>query len=147
MQLHRHKLVRGQRPLFRQSVVVVVGNYEIAARFTRALRLGTHPGVHDPRRNRSAPKFERERIPHPRARRSGVQFARAAACLNMESGMSKSTFRVGMTAASLFTSAMVHAQDSWSTRAEAGFVAAHGNSSTETANAKIEIIREINKWK
>jgi putative salt-induced outer membrane protein len=61
--------------------------------------------------------------------------------------MSKSTFGVGMLAASLFASGTVHAQNSWSTRAETGFVAAHGNSSTETANAKIEMIREINKWK
>jgi putative salt-induced outer membrane protein len=52
-----------------------------------------------------------------------------------------------MTAALLFVSGTVHAQDAWSTRGEAGFVAARGNSSTETANAKIEIIREINKWK
>jgi putative salt-induced outer membrane protein len=52
-----------------------------------------------------------------------------------------------MTVAALFASRMAHAQDSWSTRAEAGFVSAHGNSSTETANAKIEIVREIHKWK
>jgi putative salt-induced outer membrane protein len=54
---------------------------------------------------------------------------------------------MGMTAAVLFASGTVYAQDSWSTRAEAGFVSAHGNSSTETANAKIEIIREVNRWK
>jgi putative salt-induced outer membrane protein len=52
-----------------------------------------------------------------------------------------------MAAALLFASGSVQAQDAWSTRAEAGFVAARGNSSTATANAKIEIIREINKWK
>jgi putative salt-induced outer membrane protein len=52
-----------------------------------------------------------------------------------------------MPAALLLSSGMVHAQDAWSTRAEAGFVAAHSNSSTETANTKMEIIREINRWK
>jgi putative salt-induced outer membrane protein len=54
---------------------------------------------------------------------------------------------MAITVALLFASGALHAQDSWSTRAEAGFVAAHGNSSAETANAKIEIIREIHKWK
>ncbi len=39
------------------------------------------------------------------------------------------------------------AQDAWSTRSELGFVAARGNTSAETGNAKVEIVREINKWK
>jgi putative salt-induced outer membrane protein len=47
----------------------------------------------------------------------------------------------------LLASATVNAQDTWSTRSEIGFVAARGNSSTETANAKVEIVREVNKWK
>lgn len=61
--------------------------------------------------------------------------------------MSKATFRSGAAVALLFASAIVHAQDTWATRAEMGFVAARGNSSTETANAKVEIVREIDKWK
>jgi putative salt-induced outer membrane protein len=61
--------------------------------------------------------------------------------------MSKSTFSVGIAAVLLFASGVVRAQDAWSTRAEAGFVAAHGNGDTETANAKVEIVREVNKWK
>jgi putative salt-induced outer membrane protein len=51
------------------------------------------------------------------------------------------------TTALLLAIGNARAQDSWSTRNEVGFVAARGNSSAETANAKIEIIREINKWK
>jgi putative salt-induced outer membrane protein len=47
-------------------------------------------------------------------------------------------------------SAGVQAQNSivnWTTRAEAGFVAARGNTVTETANAKFEIARETQNWK
>jgi len=55
--------------------------------------------------------------------------------------MSNSILRSGATLALLFASGIVHAQDTWSTRAEMGFVAARGNSSTETANAKVEIAR------
>jgi putative salt-induced outer membrane protein len=43
--------------------------------------------------------------------------------------------------------AKVFAQAAWSSRSEAGFVAARGNTSTETANLKFEIVREQNKWK
>jgi putative salt-induced outer membrane protein len=35
----------------------------------------------------------------------------------------------------------------WATRAEAGFVAARGNTVTETANAKFQISRETQDWK
>lgn len=41
--------------------------------------------------------------------------------------------------------ACAHAQ--WSSRSEAGFVAARGNTTTETANAKLEIVRELERWK
>jgi len=61
--------------------------------------------------------------------------------------MSKSTVAVLATVALLLTGGLARAQDSWSTRDEVGFVAARGNSDAETANAKIEVIREINKWK
>jgi putative salt-induced outer membrane protein len=45
----------------------------------------------------------------------------------------------------LAASASVHA--AWSSRSEVGFVAARGNTSTETANARFEIMREVEKWK
>ena len=61
--------------------------------------------------------------------------------------MSKSTVATLATVALLLGSGMARAQDSWSTRDEIGFVAARGNSDAETANAKIEVVREINKWK
>lgn len=45
-------------------------------------------------------------------------------------------------------SGAVKAQNAeWTTRAEAGFVAARGNTVTETANAKFEITRETESWK
>ena len=61
--------------------------------------------------------------------------------------MRKSTIGVLATPALLLVSTAAHSQDAWSTRNEIGFVAAHGNSDAETANAKIEVVREINKWK
>lgn len=61
--------------------------------------------------------------------------------------MSKSSVASLATAALLLATDSASAQDSWSTRDEIGFVAARGNSDAETANAKIEVIREINKWK
>jgi hypothetical protein len=60
----------------------------------------------------------------------------------MESGMSKTTCWSGATLVLLFPSGIIHAQDTESARAEMGFVAARGNSSTETANAKIEMCDE-----
>lgn len=60
--------------------------------------------------------------------------------------MRKSIVGVVMTLA-IFMTKEVIAQDAWSTRSEIGFVAARGNTSTETGNAKVEIVREINKWK
>jgi putative salt-induced outer membrane protein len=39
------------------------------------------------------------------------------------------------------------AEVEWSTRSEIGFVAARGNTSTETANAKLELARETDRWK
>lgn len=47
----------------------------------------------------------------------------------------------------LLGGAPLHAQAAWSTRSEAGFVAARGNTSTETANLKFEIVREADKWR
>ena len=47
----------------------------------------------------------------------------------------------------LLASAAATAQDSWATRSELGFVAARGNSESDSANAKIQIVREKNKWK
>jgi putative salt-induced outer membrane protein len=44
-------------------------------------------------------------------------------------------------------SAAARAQDSWSTRSELGFVASRGNTSAETGNAKIQVIREVKRWK
>jgi len=44
-------------------------------------------------------------------------------------------------------SAGARAQDSWSTRSELGFVASRGNTSAETGNAKIQVIREVKRWK
>jgi putative salt-induced outer membrane protein len=61
--------------------------------------------------------------------------------------MRKTTVGVLATLALLLVSATAGAQDAWSTRNEFGFVAARGNSSAATANAKIEVIREISKWK
>jgi putative salt-induced outer membrane protein len=43
--------------------------------------------------------------------------------------------------------APLKAQAAWSTRSEAGFVAARGNTATETANVKFEIVREERRWK
>jgi putative salt-induced outer membrane protein len=43
--------------------------------------------------------------------------------------------------------APLRAQPGWSTRGEAGFVAARGNTSTQSANLKFEIVRESHKWK
>ena len=45
----------------------------------------------------------------------------------------------------LAASGSAHAD--WQSRSEAGFVAARGNTSTETANAKFEIVREADRWK
>ena len=39
------------------------------------------------------------------------------------------------------------AEAEWSTRSEIGFVAARGNTSTETANAKLELMHEVGTWK
>jgi putative salt-induced outer membrane protein len=50
-------------------------------------------------------------------------------------------------ALTLLVSAAASAQDSWTARSELGFVAARGNSSTDSANAKVEIVREVNRWK
>lgn len=47
----------------------------------------------------------------------------------------------------LLGSATASAQDSWATRSELGFVAARGNTSTDSANAKVQIVREKNRWK
>ena len=47
----------------------------------------------------------------------------------------------------LFASVAARADDSWSTRSELGFVASRGNTSAQTGNAKIQVIREINRWK
>jgi putative salt-induced outer membrane protein len=47
----------------------------------------------------------------------------------------------------MLASAATAAQDSWSTRAELGFVASRGNTSAETGNAKAQIVREVNRWK
>ena len=46
-----------------------------------------------------------------------------------------------------FASTGAHADDSWSTRSELGFVASRGNTSTQTGNAKIQVVREVNRWK
>jgi putative salt-induced outer membrane protein len=54
---------------------------------------------------------------------------------------------VTLVAFGVFASAAAVAQDSWSTRSELGFVAARGNTSTETGNAKIQVIREVKRWK
>ena len=43
--------------------------------------------------------------------------------------------------------APARAQAAWSSRSELGFVAARGNTSTESANAKFEIVRDSHKWK
>ena len=53
----------------------------------------------------------------------------------------------------LFPSALVlslfsvTAHADWSSQGEIGFVAARGNTATETANAKFQIVRESEKWK
>jgi putative salt-induced outer membrane protein len=60
--------------------------------------------------------------------------------------MRKSIVGVVMTLGIFVTKGAI-AQDAWSTRSELGFVAARGNTSAETGNAKVEIVREINKWK
>jgi putative salt-induced outer membrane protein len=64
----------------------------------------------------------------------------------MELGMRKSIVATVITLGVL-ASAGAHAQNSWSTRSELGFVASRGNTSTETANAKIQVIREVKRWK
>ncbi|MBX5463006.1 MAG: DUF481 domain-containing protein [Steroidobacteraceae bacterium] len=38
-------------------------------------------------------------------------------------------------------------ESEWSTRSEVGFVAARGNTSTETANAKLEVMHEAGTWR
>jgi putative salt-induced outer membrane protein len=64
----------------------------------------------------------------------------------MELGMRKSIVATVITLGVL-ASPGAHAQNSWSTRSELGFVASRGNTSTETANAKIQVIREVKRWK
>ena len=64
----------------------------------------------------------------------------------MELRMRKSIVATVITLAALL-SVRAHAQDSWSTRSELGFVASRGNTSTETGNAKIQVIREVKRWK
>jgi putative salt-induced outer membrane protein len=53
--------------------------------------------------------------------------------------------RIVIAAAAVLTSAQAHAQ--WSNKSQAGFVAARGNTETETANAKFEIDYETEHWK
>lgn len=55
-------------------------------------------------------------------------------------------FGVSLVAGSTWVNAQ-NAVVNWTTRAEAGFVAARGNTVTETANAKFEITRETQNWK
>jgi putative salt-induced outer membrane protein len=43
------------------------------------------------------------------------------------------------------SSMAAHAQ--WTAKAEAGYVASRGNSDTESANAKLQIARELERWK
>jgi putative salt-induced outer membrane protein len=60
--------------------------------------------------------------------------------------MSKSTVGLSM-ALALLASTTAAAQSSWNFRSEVGFVAARGNSSSDSANAKVQIVREVNRWK
>lgn len=39
------------------------------------------------------------------------------------------------------------AQNLWSTRAEIGFVASRGNASSETGNARFQVVRSIERWR
>ncbi len=53
--------------------------------------------------------------------------------------------RIVIAAAAAMTGVHAHAQ--WSSKSQAGFVMARGNTETETANAKFEIDYEVEKWK
>lgn len=56
--------------------------------------------------------------------------------------------RVGLALTLLAASATTEAQEAtWTSRGEVGFVAARGNTATETANAKFQIVRESEEWK
>ena len=59
--------------------------------------------------------------------------------------MRKST--VGLLLVLVSGGGAAHAQDSWASKSELGYVAARGNSSTDSANAKVQIVREVNRWK
>jgi putative salt-induced outer membrane protein len=50
-----------------------------------------------------------------------------------------------LVAAAAFIAAPAHAE--WSGKGEAGLVFASGNTETETANAKLKLVNEINAWK
>jgi putative salt-induced outer membrane protein len=60
--------------------------------------------------------------------------------------MLKSMFVSGFSLAAACGALEVAAAD-WSSQSELGFVAARGNTTTETANAKFEIVRESEVWK
>jgi putative salt-induced outer membrane protein len=62
--------------------------------------------------------------------------------------MSKAIVVSGFVLAGTISTSAVQAQAAeWSSRSEVGFVAARGNTATETANAKLEVIRETQDWK
>jgi putative salt-induced outer membrane protein len=61
--------------------------------------------------------------------------------------MQRSIVVIGMTLVGALSSVKSWAQAEWSSRSEVGFVAARGNTVSETANAKFEITRETQDWK
>lgn len=60
--------------------------------------------------------------------------------------MPKTTMAVCLSTLVLLTASFPASAD-WSSRSEVGFVAARGNTRTETANAKFEFTRELERWK
>ena len=50
-------------------------------------------------------------------------------------------------AAASFTLVAAVAQANWSSKSQLGFVMARGNSETETANARFELVHEVERWK
>ena len=61
--------------------------------------------------------------------------------------MQRSIVVIGMALLGALSSVKSWAQAEWSSRSEVGFVAARGNTVSETANAKFEITRETQDWK
>lgn len=55
--------------------------------------------------------------------------------------------RIAFATIALATVPLAHAEANWLGKGEAGFVMARGNTETDTANAKLEIARELDRWK